>query len=896
MIEAIASNDSQNLPIENYVNESMSHKNTRNFEYRLNEKSTKSKLIKSAKRVPFEIEENSTSSNLVFSLGAWYETVLPAIAFWNEVRGNKVCIINGYKIKIVGFKAGTERTNKQIDTQIIFLADTDKITCHFYNTTQKILVNGRGFRKFIDCFFGPFFQQRIDTLSDEISALNRTALEQMGEKSVKRSDVKFSCNSTALTDTALNKHKRPHHGENVVSISHPSSSTRNNSFSEALMLEDNTLEDTDTEIAETLEAPVHNSDNLQFRCLDDSFKTSKKVKLSSHLQIVHNAGNTSLAVDYTCGLCDITFVESDDYAKHLKSHERPEPGLSNNLPSIRFSPKSRLDLEMVPNLENHVETSRNMPENREISLPFKCNICQMSHNSELDLEWHFATNHEVNSSIVQENNVCQLCDFGAITVDELESHIIRCHAFKCERCDMIFQSMELLQVHRVSIHDNLTFKKCSLCDFESENESILSQHRNTMHSQNGVTLSCSQCEHIALSINDKEDHMQAKHSQNSVLEQVVLQQSVLSQAFSIFKEDLTAVLNKIFEDNNAIKQELFIIRQNDPNSKKLQAIDDRLQNISNVIQGTGLTSNQRPENEEYVPIVPEPGRKTRNSPQSGQLPVTKVSLIGDAIGCNLDLKVVENILDAKIKVTKSFSSVTDFTENEAKRATRAPEKCLQKVLNEPEFDTDTDILLVQTGSVDITNLKTNSRDPDRFSEYFRRHTVTAAENVFDEVSKTLTKHTKIKKAIILEQIPRHDLTHVDPYSTKAGLAKLYNETLYKKWLSSPIKERLLIGKHSLDCSIGAQEARFKNRQQNRYDGIHMYGPSGRKAYTESLMCILKDAGLVKRPPPTYFHMYSKSLSRQNLTPERSSFPENTMVPNTYTITTSNRFDVLSQGN
>jgi hypothetical protein len=41
------------------------------FEYELNDKATKAKLLKAAKRSPIEVEENSTSMNLVFSAGAW---------------------------------------------------------------------------------------------------------------------------------------------------------------------------------------------------------------------------------------------------------------------------------------------------------------------------------------------------------------------------------------------------------------------------------------------------------------------------------------------------------------------------------------------------------------------------------------------------------------------------------------------------------------------------------------------------------------------------------------------------------------------------------------------------------------------------------------------------------
>ena len=59
--------------------------NPRRFEYTLNDKATKAKVMKAAKRTPhIKQEENSTSSNLVFSAGAWQCVVFPTVEFWNS--------------------------------------------------------------------------------------------------------------------------------------------------------------------------------------------------------------------------------------------------------------------------------------------------------------------------------------------------------------------------------------------------------------------------------------------------------------------------------------------------------------------------------------------------------------------------------------------------------------------------------------------------------------------------------------------------------------------------------------------------------------------------------------------------------------------------------------------
>ena len=62
----------------------------------------------------------------------------------------------------------------------------------------------------------------------------------------------------------------------------------------------------------------------------------------------------------------------------------------------------------------------------------------------------------------------------------------------------------------------------------------------------------------------------------------------------------------------------------------------------------------------------------------------------------------------------------------------------------------------------------------------------------------------------------------------------------------------MIGNHSLECSGGVLQARYNNSQSGKFDGIHLFGPSGGKAYTASVMDILREAGLVKTEPPKYY--------------------------------------------
>ena len=72
---------------------------------------------------------------------------------------------------------------------------------------------------------------------------------------------------------------------------------------------------------------------------------------------------------------------------------------------------------------------------------------------------------------------------------------------------------------------------------------------------------------------------------------------------------------------------------------------------------------------------------------------------------------------------------------------------------------------------------------------------------------------------------------------------MYNTTLGELWLDSPDKNKIVLGIHDLECAGSIREARYRDSLGRRYDGIHMYGPSGMKAYTVSVLDILLESDI-----------------------------------------------------
>ena len=101
----------------------------------------------------------------------------------------------------------------------------------------------------------------------------------------------------------------------------------------------------------------------------------------------------------------------------------------------------------------------------------------------------------------------------------------------------------------------------------------------------------------------------------------------------------------------------------------------------------------------------------------------------------------------------------------------------------------------------------------------------------------------IRKVVLMKQTPRYDPSHVDPMGLKPTLALLFNNTITSLWMDSADKEKIFIGNHNIECTGAIKESRYRHTKSGKYDGIHLYGSSGRKAYTLSVLSILKVANV-----------------------------------------------------
>ena len=92
-------------------------------------------------------------------------------------------------------------------------------------------------------------------------------------------------------------------------------------------------------------------------------------------------------------------------------------------------------------------------------------------------------------------------------------------------------------------------------------------------------------------------------------------------------------------------------------------------------------------------------------------------------------------------------------------------------------------MVLQAGSVDITNLNTKD-EPEKYIEYFRQEAVVSVTNLFSAANNALKTNPGLAKIILMKQTPRYDPLHIDPLGLKASLSVLFNNTLTDLWMNS----------------------------------------------------------------------------------------------------------------
>ena len=628
-----------------------------------------------------------------------------------------------------------------------------------------------------------------------------------------------------------------------------------------------------------------------YKCYKCNFESKNSVDVMKHEKNEHELFNCESSSNIKCSYCD--YVSSDK--ETLLNHTSRKHGLINCdkceysaldegiMKKHMYKHTGRMvyqcricEFEATKQeiLENHIEVKHNV---KEVETPrLKCERCENYFGKPFQLKHH--------SCKVQSKYQCEQCTFLAVTLSELLDHIEVKHPRRRN-----------ISSHMKKPDENPSEKseiKCDQCEFIAEDISVYVKHLITEHAKE----QCQFCEHVSSNKEGLRNHMYEKHEEVVIMHTMAQQINNVSESFELFetfKKELANVLKSLLDNQNTIMQDLFILKNN-------QA---ELSNKKKCIESNSTS---------HEPTKPtktnEPRRSARPAPSTNkqQQQEKKILFVGDSISRNVDIERLQDVTQSKIVTARAYSSIYDTVENVAKKSARFPGSNFTDVVPAELRKGDYQTLVLQAGSVDITNLNTKD-NPTNHAEYFRQETVMSARNFFQAGLNALSSSPSLEKVVLMKQIPRYDPATVDPLCIKPALSLLYNNTLTDLWMTSDYKDKIIIGNHNIDCTGAIREARYRQTKSNKFDGIHLYGSSGRKAYTLSVLNILRAAQLTS--PEDNYH---QSCAQHNYQERQTRFRQagrqggqkyrskNVHSQNAgYNLPTQNRYDSLSglnQGN
>ena len=185
----------------------------------------------------------------------------------------------------------------------------------------------------------------------------------------------------------------------------------------------------------------------------------------------------------------------------------------------------------------------------------------------------------------------------------------------------------------------------------------------------------------------------------------------------------------------------------------------------------------------------------------------KIMFIGDSISANIDIKMIAHATEADIKQVRAYSSIKESFSSQWKQAPRFPDSNFTDLVPAELSKVDYHSLILQSPSVDITNLNTAKLKAPEYTNHLEQQTVISAQNFFKVVENALKIHQNLKKVIVLKLIPRYDPPSVDPFGLKSVLSKMFNKKLEELWMGSSFHSKIFVGSHNIECNGAIRESR-----------------------------------------------------------------------------------------
>ena len=828
--------------------------NQRNLNFKLKDQTARKNLLAAARRDDFEKEDKQKCTKLKFSAGAYYEVVLPTVRGWKNLSG-KCFNFEGKNIKVSDFKAGYEENNKHFDSKIVFLVNGNKTVVHSYNSTQNMKVEGKGYIDFIQDFLEPYFKQVLSNLNSKIDKCNRRIIHDLGKPQVRRSMrykpvSEFRCKTCAsnfITHKQLVQHKVDVHADsfNSTRSRNITQSSSDDSVIEQLMLEDMSISNISTIEKTSLQELDDSEQNnrgkvpekadeivIEKEEIKDDMVENEERKITPEK---HDHVETVTIENTTCIVCGEDFEDNDILNAHKdnvhrKQNKKPTPSYFK-CEKCQFTSKTKIGLE------RHVE--------------YFCSKCSVCLAEKMEVEIHSSLHNEC---------IARSCDFASSGTPNLRDHVVSKHPkekFPCTKCDNVLKSEEELLSHFNNTHRNANKEKaaksiqtqtdevqhsCDQCDYSHKDMAVVMKHIFDIHCLPAQEYKCNECEFSA------EDETYLKlHKINTHNAGESMSEKNMIQTFCNF-------IGRMIHDSNEVITKM--VSENSENVYKLMKNQEKIEKcIGNVEAEIKEIKVEKSKTEEQVLLTNvkvdsesacEPQPDVSIHKDSNRMNVKhvkrnhkkKVAWIGTSISKVLDKEKFEKDLNVELSVTRAYCiKEEDDAENKKEN--------FEAVVPEEIRKEKPDILILQTGNIEITNIEVNKAliDNDISIEEYKRSWFEKVEqdskHLFEIAQNALKIDKNLQKVVILKRLPRQDRSSADFFGIKSELSNYANAIYDQLWIKMGSPKNIIILELELEGSKFYQNLIYGSPSSQNYDGVHLNGEGAVRQFTYQTIKQLK---------------------------------------------------------
>ena len=455
----------------------------------------------------------------------------------------------------------------------------------------------------------------------------------------------------------------------------------------------------------------------------------------------------------------------------------------------------------------------------------------------------------------------------AINLRELQIHVEKNHVKKkygCQCCKFETDSQENQAIHNQVEHQNLRVdieKKgqieifCDQCEYKCRLNIQLKKHKKNNHNIE-LKYSCSECSYSSDYLVHMWSHGESTHPEHmknftprpkDMVLSLVAEQNMdiiedIESLKKVTKNSLDAFADKMQECFEAVAKDISYTFK--ASQVQLKDMADKIdENFKSFDQELQIRKDNDDKTEDSVKENVDKDYRDKkeklenhinkvNKDEQNELIKTKNLLwVGNSISKALDKNKVEKDLDVKFSFRKAYC-VTD--EKDAKY----PELNFRDVVPDAVEKNSPDVVVLQTGSIEITNFKTNAammdanRDINEYKKEWFEKVKKSSEALFEIAEKVTEKNPKIK-VIIMKCLPRFDRTSADLLKIKAQLSEFGNSIYQQLWYKKGYPTNIHVAAFELGCTSRShlKNLIYGNPDNPRYDGVHLCGEGGTRHLT-----------------------------------------------------------------